>query len=476
VQTEARTERNEGGEFLAGVIEGFYGPPWLEAERLELFEWMADWGLTTYLYAPKDDLKHRAIWREAYSASEANELSRLIKACSDCGIQFIYALSPGLDIRYSEIADFDCLVRRFDQTLGLGVRHFALLFDDVPDRINSNDLAHYGSLASAQASIANRLFEWIRRSQPKASLFFCPTPYCERMASRGIGGENYLATIGAALIPEVDVFWTGPEIISQEISLSHARDLGQLLQRKPVIWDNLHANDYDGRRFFCGPYSGRQPELRAAVAGLLVNPNCEFRLNYVPLRTFAQFVRFSGAWNSRDAYLSALQEWLPAFSTVGTPITMEDLLLFTDCYYLPHSEGPLAERLYEDIRDVITRPPAEWSASASSVRQGIVRLRDFCTRLAELQNRPLFHALSRRAWELREEMDLLERYLHFRSMADNAELPFRSDSHLPATYRGGMVARLQQLLVPHSDGTIRLACDVSPSQPRSKARKSRAQG
>lgn len=29
------------------------------------------WGLNTYLYAPKDDYKHRMYWRDLYSAEEA---------------------------------------------------------------------------------------------------------------------------------------------------------------------------------------------------------------------------------------------------------------------------------------------------------------------------------------------------------------------------------------------------------------------
>jgi hypothetical protein len=37
----------------------------------------------------------------------------------------------------------------------------------------------------------------------------------------------------------------------------------------PVIWDNLHANDYDMRRLYLGPYSGRPPELRGEVGGIL---------------------------------------------------------------------------------------------------------------------------------------------------------------------------------------------------------------
>lgn len=31
------------------------------------------WGLNTYLYAPKDDSKHRMYWRDLYSTEEAGE-------------------------------------------------------------------------------------------------------------------------------------------------------------------------------------------------------------------------------------------------------------------------------------------------------------------------------------------------------------------------------------------------------------------
>lgn len=35
-----------------------------------LFTRMERWGLNTYLYGPKDDLKHRLLWREVYSPEE----------------------------------------------------------------------------------------------------------------------------------------------------------------------------------------------------------------------------------------------------------------------------------------------------------------------------------------------------------------------------------------------------------------------
>jgi protein O-GlcNAcase / histone acetyltransferase len=444
----------ETADFLAGVIEGFYGQPWSLGERFELFDWMTAWGLNTYLYAPKDDLKHRSLWRELYSNEEAAALGEVIRAAQQHGLRFIYALSPGLDIRYSNEADVLHLKRRFEQMLSLGCRHFALLFDDIPDQMAAEDLKAGRSFASAQSHVANALFRWTREQSPGARFLFCPTPYCGRMAEHNHGGEGYLATIGRELLPEIDVFWTGPEIISQEITVVHIRELRKVLRRKPLIWDNLHANDYDGRRFYCGPYAGRPPELRDEVSGLLSNPNSEFPLNFVPLRTLAAFVRCDGNWAPREAYLSAMWEWLPRFATVGQPLTLEDLILFGDSYYLPYEQGPEAQALFECTRSLLARNPAQWGQDATTFQQRAARLKEFCIRMVDLRQRALFYALSRRVWELREELDLLERYVRHHSGGTAAETPCRSPFHLPLTYRGGLVARLQRLLVQHPDGTF----------------------
>lgn len=458
----------ETTQFLAGVIEGFYGQPWTPAERFELFDWMAAWGLNTYLYAPKDDLKHRALWREPYSASEAERLGEVIRAAKQRNLRFIYALSPGLDIRYSNKVELDHLRKRFEQMLVLGCQDFALLFDDIPDRLGTEDIQRWGSLASAQCHVANALFEWTRERCPGARFLFCPTPYCGRMAKRNLGGEGYLSIIGRELLPEIDVLWTGPEIISREITVAHVQELTAILCRKPLIWDNLHANDYDGRRFFCGPYAGRPAELRGAVAGLLSNPNNEFPLNYVPLRTLAEFVHRPAAagWDARKAYLSAMREWLPRFATIGQPVTLEDLILFGDCYYLPHEEGPEAEALYERAKNLMTKEPAEWSPEqVVPFREAAARLLELCVRLTDLNHRSLFYALSRRIWDLREELDLVLQYVAGKRAGGQPEAPSLT-SHRLGTYRGGMVAKLQRLLIQQPDGTFRPAgADGAPPSP-----------
>jgi hypothetical protein len=439
--------------FFAGVIEGFYGKPWSADERIELFDWMAAWGgLDTYLYAPKDDLHHRALWREPYGPSDLASLRDVVAACGQRGLRLVYGLAPGLDIRYGTASELERLYARIDQMLGAGCGHFAILFDDVPDRMAREDRDRFGTLAEAQAHVANAVFTWTRERRPGARFVFCPTAYCGRMASSGLGGAGYLRAIGRGLVAGIDVLWTGPEIVSGELTVAHVRDVQAALGRKPVIWDNLHANDYDGRRFYCGPYAGRSPGLRQEVGGILTNPNNEFPLNYVPIRTLAEYLRAEGQWDPRQAWLDAMSEWHGRFETVSGPVHEDDLRLFGDCFYLPHEEGPGAETLQRRLRDLLSCQPAGWGDEAAALHEDVARLRAFCARLADLRDRRLFHALSRRVWDLREELDLLERYLQVKAADPGAAV--RSDFHLPGTYRGGMTARLQALLAQQPDGTF----------------------
>ena len=90
---------------LIGVIEGFYGNPWSNYQRKTLFKRINKIGMNSYLYAPKDDLKHRADWRLSYTDEECSILKELITESIKHNIEFIYAISPGLDITYSCLND-----------------------------------------------------------------------------------------------------------------------------------------------------------------------------------------------------------------------------------------------------------------------------------------------------------------------------------------------------------------------------------
>lgn len=441
--------------FLSGVIEGFYGPPWTAAERAALFAQMAASGLDTYLYCPKDDLHHRALWREPYADGDARAMAALVEACHAQGLRFLYGIGPGLDIRYGHAGDRQALQSRCAALVSLGVDGIALLFDDIPDALDPADLARWGSLAAAQADVANEVVAALRARTPGLVAAFCPTPYCGRMVAAGHGGAGYLETLGAALDPAIDVFWTGPEIVSREITVAHMRDVAARLRRKPLLWDNLHANDYDGRRLILGPYEGRPLALREEVRGILSNPNTEFPLNHVAIRTLGGFVHATGAqWDARAAYREALRDWQPTFEMVGGAIAFDDLEWLGDCYYLPYEEGPAAEALLARASAALTDVSDGWRDVTQRFLVDAVHKRDVCARLATLRNRPLFNALSRRIWDLREELDLLVRAAQARLASQDGAVRVQSDFHQPRTYRGGTVARLQRLLHQHPDGTF----------------------
>lgn len=86
-------------------------------------------------------------------------------------------------------------------------------------------------------------------------------------------------------------FSIGNKVISRELSADSLAEVQSVLRRPPLIWDNLHANDYDSRRVFLGPFKGRPPGLRAHLSGLLLNPNCEFEANFIPLHTLGSWYK-----------------------------------------------------------------------------------------------------------------------------------------------------------------------------------------
>ncbi|KAF5298117.1 hypothetical protein FQA39_LY02541 [Lamprigera yunnana] len=277
----------KNGNFICGVIEGFYGRPWTTEQRKDLFHKLKKWGLDSYVYAPKDDYKHRAYWRELYTVEEAEHLTSLISAAKENNVTFYYALSPGLDITYSSTKEITALKRKLEQVAQFGCIAFALLFDDIEPEMSEADKEIFQSFAHAQVSVTNEIYQHL--GQPKFLL--CPTQYCESRAMPNITNSEYLNTLGSKLAQEIDVMWTGPKVVSRALTAESIQKITDVLRRPPVIWDNIHANDYDQKRVFLGPYSGRSPDLITKLRGVLTNPNCEYGANFIAIHTLSQWSR-----------------------------------------------------------------------------------------------------------------------------------------------------------------------------------------
>jgi protein O-GlcNAcase/histone acetyltransferase len=438
-------------EFLGGVVEGFYGRPWSTTERLQLFAQIAALGMNTYFYAPKDDLKHRAIWRQLYDTSEIESFRELVHTCEEHRVNFIYGLSPGLDIRFADPRETDHIKARFEQLRAVGVRHFALLFDDLPEPQGFEEQSAH---ATAQCLVANEVYRWALTSTPDLRFLFCPTAYCDRMDTHEVGGAGYLDDVGRLLTPEIEVLWTGPDIVSAEIPVATIERLTERIARPPVIWDNLFANDYDARRVHCGPYSGRERDLCRATRGILLNLNNEFPMNFVPLRTFAAFLRGEGEWDPRAEFLAATAQWLGKFQTVSGSFRLEDLVLLADCFYLPYSQGPGAARLFRLLDRLMGHPVNAWGDSLQQFSKLCQQIQSLFVRLTELHDRNLWYAWFRHAWALKEELLILEKVISEKKKSGDIPAGLELTTHLPATYRGGFIDQLEKYLSVHTSNKL----------------------
>ncbi len=441
------------------MVEGFYGRPWSPAQRLTLLDWLHHGGLNAYMYAPKDDARHRAVWRERYAGPELAALRRLIRECRRRGVRFIYAISPGLDIRFSDPADLAALRAKLRQVRDLGARDFAVLFDDINPELSEADRARFGTPAGAQAHVANEALRWVREwTGGTGRLLFCPTEYCGRFAKPSVTESPYLRTLGEQLASEVEVLWTGPEIISEVIPTESLRELRGVIRRRPVLWDNLHANDYDMRRLYLGPYSGRPGELLGEIHGILQNPNCQFEANFVPVHTLATYVREGPAYQPARAYTAALADWLPHFkSRLGRDFTAAELRLAADIFHLPTEHGELARRYLADLQVLFHTPPESWGEAAARVEATTRQIITLYDKVTELADRSLAYALYNHFWEIKENAGLVAEWGAWRRAHPDAREPFRSHGFRPRIYRGGFTADFERLLPMDEEGNFRPA-------------------
>ena len=102
-----------------------------------------------------------------------------------------------------------------------------------------------------------------------------------------------------------------------------------------MIWDNLHANDYDQTRLFLGPYDGRPPELVNCLGGVLTNPNCEFEANFIAMHTLAQW-QLNTVQNFPDKkseYCQLLDKAMETVTPIPLCLSVLDPTVVFPCYF-----------------------------------------------------------------------------------------------------------------------------------------------
>jgi hyaluronoglucosaminidase len=270
-------------EVELGIIEGFYGKPWTWDERAETVAFLAPHGYRFYLYAPKVDFHLRRRWHEDHPRDQADALARLSSRCAELGVRFGIGLSP-FEVREFGAAEREALGRKLAFFDAIGVRDLAILFDDmrgdVPD------------LAARQLEIV----DWAAGRTAADRIIVCPSYYTDDPVLDRVFGrrpEGYIEALGAGLDPRIEIFWTGEEVCSYEISPAHLRRTAERLRRKPFLWDNYPVND--GQRMskylHVRGFTGRPGEIAGLIAAHGVNPALQPTLTRIPALTLVESYR-----------------------------------------------------------------------------------------------------------------------------------------------------------------------------------------
>ncbi len=290
---------------IHGVVEGFYGSHWTPEERLDVIRFMGEVGLQSYFYAPKDDPYHRSRWREPYAGEQLEIFEELLVKAEKNDVIIYYAISPGLDMVYSSEDDYQALLDKMEAMIDLGITHVALFLDDVPETLNhEEDMEEFDNLGEAHVHVINRLYEDLK--ERGTELVVCPTTYTDAW-----GNREYVYTLGEGVPEEVPLFWTGTDVAISHITAEEARNWGEKMQRKPLIWDNFPVNDFDSWRVFLGPLEGRDPDLAKTTTGIVSNPMNQPYASMIPMATVAYYALDPYNYEPEPALDRALNELFP---------------------------------------------------------------------------------------------------------------------------------------------------------------------
>ena len=281
-----------------GTVEGFYGTPWSHKARISQLEFYGRNKMNVYIYGPKDDPWHRNKWREAYPEAEAKRIAELVEVAKKNGVNFYWAIHPGVDIKWTN-EDRDALVAKFEKMYDLGVRSFAVFFDDIWGE---------GTKADKQAELLNYVDNnFIQKKHDVSPLVMCPTEYNRAWAN---DEKGYLRTLGTQMNKSINIMWTGNSVVHC-IDQESMDWINERIDRKAYIWLNFPVSDFVRDHILLGPAYGNGQDIADDVSGFVSNPMEHAEASKISLYGIADYTWNMKAYDYQKDWEKGLQAVLP---------------------------------------------------------------------------------------------------------------------------------------------------------------------
>ena len=110
---------------IRGFIEGYYGIPWSNEDRMSLMRFGGDFKMTSYIFAPKDDPYHSAKWREPYPQDKLNEIQEMTEVGNASKCRFVWTIHPFMNGGITAATydtDIQKIKDKFNQLYNVGVK------------------------------------------------------------------------------------------------------------------------------------------------------------------------------------------------------------------------------------------------------------------------------------------------------------------------------------------------------------------
>ena len=292
---------------LRGIVEGFYGETWTFEDRADLMAFCRENNLNAYIYAPKNDPYHRDKWREPYPADKLAEMKKLVDVAKANNVRFIFAISPGLDLHYTGNdgeRDFTLLINKMEAMYRIGVRSFAIFFDDLKD-----DKGRHHEDGKQQAEFINKVQDTFhKRHKDIVPFMTVPTEYFYLDMVNGNKVKNYTRDFAETLDQKIVVLYTGDGVVCQGISNAQLAAANSVYhhERGLGVWWNYPVNDYcKNSKLALGPIEKLPTQTMHAI---FFNPMEQVQMSKIALATGAEYANAPEIYDSQKSWEKVIDE------------------------------------------------------------------------------------------------------------------------------------------------------------------------